>query len=73
MREMTRVMGRPMSTAGWKVSNLTYQSPVTPSQRPLMRLPVMQPSSYTRCAMPWSSASSAPRALLWICSGGGGG
>ena len=24
MREMTRVTGRPMSTAGWKVSNLMY-------------------------------------------------
>lgn len=48
-----------------------HQSPVTPSHRPLMRSPVMQPSWYTRSATRSSRASSAPSALDWICLGGG--
>ncbi len=48
-----------------------HQSPVTPSHSPLMRSPVMQPSSYTRCATCVSSASRAASALDWICGAEG--
>mmetsp|Transcript_9888 Transcript_9888/g.21096 ORF Transcript_9888/g.21096 Transcript_9888/m.21096 type:complete len:257 (+) Transcript_9888:2184-2954(+) len=68
-RLITRVTGSPLSAAGWKVSNLTYQSPVTPSHKPLIRSPVMHPSAMISSATAGSMASSAPRALLWTWMG----
>lgn len=115
---MTRVTGRPLDTAGWKVSNLMYlwhhntptqriglyqsglvwpwwllcslplptlqtpgllspptahqqhphQSPVSPSHRPLILSPVMQPSLSTASATVGSMASRAASALLWTCT-----
>ena len=51
------------------MSNLTYQSPDTPSQSPLTLSPVMTPSASTSSATAASSASSAASALLWTWIG----
>ena len=68
-REITRVTGRPASAARWNMSNLTYQSPDAPSQRPLTRSPVMTPSASTSSATAASSASSAASAFDWTWIG----
>ena len=45
-----------------------YHLPDTPSTSPLIRSPVTQPSAKILRARSLSMASSAARALLWICS-----
>jgi hypothetical protein len=49
-------------------SEVTYHLPVSPSHSPLMRSPVMHPSSKTSSATKGSRASRAANALLWICA-----
>lgn len=55
---------QPQIKATGKRKKGTYHSPVTPSHRPLMRSPVMQPSRIISAAACSSIASNAANALL---------